>query len=119
MQDFRKLRVWEEAQGLCVAIYRFFAEFPLKERYGVTSQLRRAAVSVGSNIAEGCRRASATDKARVMNIAESEGGEVVSLLDISDRLQLGPRTRGRELIRRYEVLGAQIEALRQRVLEGR
>jgi four helix bundle protein len=45
MRDFRKLRVWQRAQDLCVHVYLFSADFPPEERYGMTSQLRRAAIS--------------------------------------------------------------------------
>jgi four helix bundle protein len=119
MQDFHKLRVWQQAQELCVEIYRFTSDFPREERYGVTGQVRRSAVAVGSNIAEGSRRASQVDKARVINIGESEGAEVESLLDLSERLKFGNRAVGRELMRRYDSLGGQIETLRQRILDAR
>ena len=56
MQDHRKLIVWQRAQEKCVELYRFSADFPPEERYGMTAQLRKAAVSVGSNIAEGSKR---------------------------------------------------------------
>ena len=96
-------------------IYRFSADFPVEERYGVTGQLRKAAVSVGANLAEGSRRVSPVDKARVINIAESEGSEATSLLDLSERLSFGDPAICRELMRRYDELGAQMEAFRQRV----
>ena len=63
MQDFRKLRVWQDAQVLTVDIYKMTACFPRDERFGLTSQLRRASVSVGANIAEGCKRISPADTA--------------------------------------------------------
>jgi four helix bundle protein len=56
MQDAQKLLVYREARELAVAIYRLTARFPPDERFGLVQQLRRAAVSVGSNIAEGCGR---------------------------------------------------------------
>jgi len=56
MQDPRKLVVYSEAGELAVAVYRLTLSFPAEERFGLTQQLRRAAVSVGSNIAEGCGR---------------------------------------------------------------
>jgi four helix bundle protein len=119
MQDFRKLRIWHQAQEMCVEIYRLSVDFSPEERYGITSQLRRAAVSVGSNIAEGSRRVSPTDKARIINISESEGSEVMSLLDVSDRLHFSQPAHLQEMIRRYDELGAQIEAFRQSVLKGK
>jgi four helix bundle protein len=56
MQDPRKLVVYGEAGQLAVAVYRLTLPFPFEERFGLTQQLRRAAVSVGSNVAEGCGR---------------------------------------------------------------
>jgi four helix bundle protein len=53
IQSYRDLQVWQDARQLVVAIYRFTAPFPVVERYGLAAQLRRAAVSVSSNIAEG------------------------------------------------------------------
>ncbi len=54
MKDFRKLSVWQKAHELTVAVYRATRAFPREELYGLTSQLRRGATSVASNIAEGC-----------------------------------------------------------------
>src|SRR3954462_9068613 len=89
MQDFRKLRVWQRAQETCVQIYVFTATFPVEERYGITAQLRRAAVSVGANLAEGSKRNSDPDKARIFNLAQGEAAEAISELDIADRLKYG------------------------------
>ena len=52
MQDHRKMRIWQRAQEWCVQVYLLTADFPEEERYGLTSQVRKAAVAVGSNIAE-------------------------------------------------------------------
>ncbi len=116
MQDHRKLRVWERAQDLCVEVYMFSADFPLEERYGLTSQLRRAALSVGSNIAEASRRKSQKDKARILNVSQCEGAEAMSALDIADRLRFGAKGEAGRLIAKYDELEAMLESLCQRVL---
>ncbi len=54
MQDFRKLKVWQKAHALTLAVYRETRSFPSDERYGITSQLRRSGASIASNISEGC-----------------------------------------------------------------
>ena len=56
MKDFRKLQVWEKAHQLALALYQVTASFPRDETYGLVSQIRRAAASIPSNIAEGCGR---------------------------------------------------------------
>jgi four helix bundle protein len=69
-QSFRDLVVWRKAHEFVLALYEFTAFFPKSETYGLTSQMRRAAVSIPANIAEGFRRRSRAEKARFMNIAE-------------------------------------------------
>lgn len=116
MRDFRKLRVWQRAQATCVEIYVFSAGFPVDERFGMRSQLRRAAVSVGANLAEGSKRTSRVDKARIYNIAQGEAAEAMSVLDVADRLKYGTPGRAQQLSRVYEELIGQIERLREGVL---
>lgn len=69
MQDFRKLRVWEEAHRCALATYALTRSFPRDERYGLTAQMRRSSASVPTNIAEGCGRSSAADLCRFLHIA--------------------------------------------------
>jgi four helix bundle protein len=56
MKDFRELQVWHKAHKLALEVYKVSAAFPKEEIYGLTSQVRRAAVSIATNIAEGCGR---------------------------------------------------------------
>ncbi len=69
MQDFRKLKVWQKAHELALAIYRVSARFPKEELYGLTSQIRRASVSIRTNIAEGCGRSTDSEIARFLQIS--------------------------------------------------
>ena len=69
-KSFRDLRVWQKAHQFVLAIYVLTANFPKHETYGLSQQLRRAAVSIPANIAEGFRRRGKADKARFMNLAE-------------------------------------------------
>ncbi len=64
MKDFRTLKVWHKAHSLVLDVYRGSAGFPSEERFGLTSQLRRAGVSIPANIAEGCGRRTDDDFAR-------------------------------------------------------
>jgi four helix bundle protein len=76
MRDFRELKVWEKAHRLTLQVYRITKNFPSDERFGLTVQLRRAAASVPTNIAEGCGRDSERELARFMSIAAGSASEV-------------------------------------------
>lgn len=69
-QNFQELIVWQKAHQFVLGVYRLSKLFPLEERYGLTSQFRRAAISVPANIAEGFKKRGRADKVRFMNIAE-------------------------------------------------
>lgn len=69
-RSFRDLLVWRKAHEFVLAVYTLTASFPKQETYGLALQMRRAAVSVPANIAEGFRRRGKVDKARFMNLAE-------------------------------------------------
>lgn len=69
-KSFRDLVVWQEAHAFVLGVYAVTKAFPKDELYGLTSQFRRAAVSVAANIAEGFRKQTAADKARILNISE-------------------------------------------------
>lgn len=76
--NFEKLDVWQRALDLAAFVYDFTGEFPSDERFGITSQMRRAAVSVSSNIAEGSSRSSRQDFARFVELAVGSLYELVS-----------------------------------------
>jgi four helix bundle protein len=79
MQDFRNLRVWRAAHSYALLVYRVTVAFPRDERFGLTSQLRRAAVSIAANLAEGCGRGSDPDARRHFQIALASACEALSL----------------------------------------
>ncbi|RME35692.1 MAG: four helix bundle protein [Gammaproteobacteria bacterium] len=76
MQNFQDLVVWHKAHELALAIYRTTSDFPPDELYNLTSQLRRAALSIPSNIAEGCGRDGRTELRRFLRIATGSASEV-------------------------------------------
>ena len=76
MQDFRKLKVWEKAHALALATYRSSQHFPREEAFGLTSQVRRAAVSIPANIAEGCGRTGGREFSRFLSMALGSASEV-------------------------------------------
>ena len=85
MFNFEKLEVWQKAIDFADLVYRETRLFPAEERFGLTNQMRRAAVSVSSNLAEGCSRTSQNDFARFVEIATGSVFEVVSQAFISRR----------------------------------
>jgi len=80
LQRFTDLQVWQKGHAFALAVYRLSIAFPADERFGLTSQLRRAAVSVPTNIAEGSKRRTRQEYARFLNIAEGSLAEVEYLL---------------------------------------
>lgn len=85
MFNFEKLEVWQEAVSFADSVYAITRTFPDGERFGLTNQMRRAAVSISSNIAEGSSRSSRPDFARFVEIATGSLFEVVSQAAISKR----------------------------------
>jgi len=75
-KSFEDLIVWQKAHKLVLAIYKISEVFPKHEMYGLTSQIRRAAVSIAANIAEGFRKKTKVDKARYLNISQGSAEEV-------------------------------------------
>ena len=76
MRNYKDLQVWEKAHKLTMAVYRGTRNFPADERFGLTSQLRRAASSIPANLAEGCGRRSDGEMARFIQIAMGSGAEL-------------------------------------------
>jgi four helix bundle protein len=87
MQDFRDLKVWAKAHHATLAVYRVSETFPASERYGITSQMRRAASAIPANIAEGCGRGSDADFARFLQIALGSASELEYFLLLARDLQ--------------------------------
>ncbi|HET9366217.1 MAG TPA: four helix bundle protein [Candidatus Angelobacter sp.] len=76
MRNYRDLQVWNKAHHLTLDLYRVSQRFPREEIYGITSQLRRAAVSIGANLAEGCGRHTSSELARFVRIAMGSASEL-------------------------------------------
>lgn len=83
MHRFKDLEIWKSSRKFCSEIYNVTSDFPDTERFGLTNQLRRASVSVPSNIAEGCSRSSNKDFSRFLEIAIGSIFEIETQLLIS------------------------------------
>ena len=88
----KNLDLWREAMDLVVDIYDLTKDFPRDEEFGLKSQLRRAAVSVPSNIAEGLTRNTTADKLHFLNIANGSLSEIDTQIEISFRLKYIPNS---------------------------
>ena len=90
LQNYRELNVWQRAMDLVEAVYQIAGRFPAIERFGLTSQIQRAAVSVPANIAEGYGRAHRGDYLRFLSIARGSLCEVETYLILAQRLKYVP-----------------------------
>jgi four helix bundle protein len=88
-KTFQELVVWQKAHQLVLSVYQFSKDFPKSEIYGLTSQIRRSAISIPANIAEGFKKKGKTDKCRFMNIAQGSLEECRYFLILSKDLEYG------------------------------
>jgi len=111
-RDHRKLEAFQLADRLVVLIYKHTAALPASERYGLLSQIRRAAVSVPTNIVEGCARAGEGDYLRFVDIALASAREVLYLVDLSTRLGFMNEDSHTELTKLGNQTAGKLSALR-------
>jgi len=122
MQRFTELRVWQRSHALALDVYRLTATFPAAERFGIISQVRRAVVSIASNIAEGAKRQSRREYVRFLNVAEGSLAETEPLLRLSRDLGFADDAVVGELIKEAEDISRMLHGFRQAVerrVEGR
>lgn len=98
IKSYKDLIMWQKAKDFAVGVYGATGRFPKEELYGLTSQLRRAAVSIASNIAEGFRRKSPKEKAQFLRMAYGSGAEVETQLVIARELSYLTDAEYRKLI---------------------
>ena len=91
-RDYRELIVWQKAMDLVIEVYRLTRGFPREELYGLTNQIRRAAISIPSNIAEGQARKSTAEFRNFLSFAQGSRAEVETQLNIAVRLQYATET---------------------------
>jgi four helix bundle protein len=88
VSDFRELRVWRKAHKLTLDVYGATKTFPKDEIYGLTSQIRRSALSIQANIAEGCGRGGDVELVRYLKIAQGSASELDSHLELAHDMTL-------------------------------
>jgi four helix bundle protein len=89
IHTYKELIVWQKAMDTIESVYRLTGKFPTDERYGLVSQMRRSAVSIASNIAEGRRRGTRRDFRQFLIVAYASGAELETQLEIARRLSIG------------------------------
>lgn len=109
--SFKQLRVWQEAQSLAADLYKLVKLFPAAERYGLVSQIQRAASSVGANIAEGYGRLGQKEKVLFYNHARGSLLELDSHLDLAGRVGFVADSQIEEITSRIESVHKQLNAL--------
>jgi four helix bundle protein len=115
MKDFKELIVWRKAHAVTLAIYAATRSFPKEELYGLTSQLRRSAASIGANIAEGCGRRSDGEMCRFLQIAYGSATEVRYHLLLAHDLHVLEENLFQQLDRDVDEVQRMLTSLIQRV----
>jgi four helix bundle protein len=118
MQRFTNLKVWQRSHSLVLDVYRATASFPTDERFGLVSQLRRAAASVPTNIAEGSKRRSGQEHARFLNVAEASLAESEYLVMLSRDLGYLKQEQATATLTEVAEIARMLHALRSRVEQG-
>jgi len=116
-KGFRDLRVWQCGMDLVEEVYRLTKVFPKEELYGLTNQLRRAAVSVPSNIAEGQTRSHIKEFFQFLSTAQGSLAEVQTQIEIAGRLQYLSEDQVRSVMVKTDSLAKQLYALRHSLTE--
>lgn len=98
MRDFRKLQVWEKSHALTLAVYKKTDNFPKSEMIGLTSQIRRAVISIPMNIAEGCGRKSQKEFLYFLNVAFGSASELQYLIFLSSELNYLDKTLVKQIL---------------------
>ncbi len=117
MQRFTELKVWQRSHKLTLEAYRVTTSFPSAERFGLISQLRRAAASTPTNIAEGSKRQSNQEYARFLNIAEGSLAETEYLVMLSRDLGFLAPDSSDELLKEITEIARMLNALKRKVAD--
>lgn len=114
IRHYRDLEVWRRGIDITVMVYQWTNTFPKSEVYGLTNQIRRAAISIPSNIAEGYGRSN-KEFGRFLSIARGSLAELETQLEIARRIQYLPQEKFETLNEEISILGKQLNVLSQKV----
>ena len=116
IRNYRDLDIWQRAVNISVQVYQLTGEFPKSERDGLTSQMRRSAVSIASNIAEGHSRTT-RDFARFLMIARGSVSELETQVEIARRIGLLTGEAASKLFEELRIIGKQLNSLIRKIRE--
>jgi len=119
VRSYRELMVWQKSYALALAVYQATRAFPRSELFGLTSQLRRASVSVPANIAEGYCRRSRPDYLRFLSISQGSIGEIDTLLSLARDLSYLDAATGQQLAGVVDEIGKMLTRLTQNLRASR
>ncbi|RVD14363.1 four helix bundle protein [Mesorhizobium sp. M4B.F.Ca.ET.017.02.2.1] len=111
INSYKDLIVWQQAMGLAVATYSLTKAWPKEELYGLTSQIRRSATSIASNIAEGYGRDNTGSYQQFLRIAQGSLKELETHLQIAERIGLATRDEVRHMLSATEAIGKMLRQL--------
>ena len=110
-KGYEDLQVWQQSIELAVVTYNVTKNFPTEEKFGLTSQMRRAAYSVPSNIAEGCNRNSSNEFQQFLSIAQGSLGELKTQMIIAHRVNLLAKDKFDIIVGHIDIVGRMLNAL--------
>jgi len=113
--SFKDLIVWQKAIQLCLLVYELTSTFPTSERFGLTNQLRRASVSIASNIAEGCRRSTKGENLQFLGHARDSNCEVQTQVVIARGLGFGSEAKMRAVEGLCEEIGKMVVVMMRKL----
>ncbi len=111
MKPHKRLEIWEEIMKLVEEVYELTKKFPADEMYGIISQMRRAAISIASNVAEGCARRSTREKVQFFIMARGSLSELDAQLEISLRLNFINKQENEVVTERFERVSRMLQGL--------
>lgn len=117
MNRFKDLTVWKESVELATSIYTLTKEFPQEEKFGITNQMRRAVVSISSNIAEGAGRNNPKEFNQYIGIALGSAFELESQLTISANLSFGKETLILEIVKKLNYIQNMLYKLQKTLIK--